>query len=69
MKNWLAQGFQKIDVADYQLEPRFSLGSFQERWNLEYLEQVQAVLYHREKPTVYGDYDLTMLFLKTTLLY
>lgn len=65
----LAEGFQKIDVADYQLEPRFSLGSFQERWNVEYLEQVQAVLYHREKPTVYGDYDLTTPFLKTTLLY
>jgi len=24
----LAEGFQKIDVVDYQLEPRFSLGSF-----------------------------------------
>lgn len=65
----LAEGFQKIELQDYVLEPQFSIDSFQKRWRVDYLQLPQVVLYNRELPKVYGDYEGSTEFLKVHLLY
>ncbi len=65
----VAAGFQKINAEDYQLAPKFSIGSFQKRWNVDYVTQEQVALYSRDVPQAYGDYDLNTELLKTSLRY
>lgn len=65
----LAEGFREIVLQDYLIEPVFSIKSFNKRWHTDYLKQPQAVLYNRELPRVYGDYEEDTLFLKVHQLY
>lgn len=65
----VAEGFEKIALEKYRLEPHFSIASFNDRWNVDYVKQEQVALYSRDLPQAYGDYDLHSEFLKTKLLY
>ncbi len=65
----VAEGFRKIDLADYQLMPAFSVQSFKDRWKVDYVTQEQVALYSRDTPQIYGDYDANAPFLKASLRY
>lgn len=65
----VAEGFQEINLKDYQLPSKFSIHSFNHRWDVDYVQQKQVVLYSEDYPQAYGDYDLDSEFLKTKLLY
>lgn len=53
------QGFEAIDLEKYRVTPAFSLDSFQEKWQVDYLEMPQIAINSQKYPEVIDAFDRT----------